>query len=97
MVKATSEKLSKKPSKSTVEKFHTYKMDRNWQRLGKITSENLKTFLAITKAKIKIHNKKNQVIKEFLFKENSQISIKEDKLIFKDQDVNKITIKTTNE
>ena len=90
--------FSKKKSKNKKNfiKFGTCTMDDNWQRLGRITSENFKTFLALTSAKIRLHHKKNKTQHEFIFRKNSQISIQNSNLIFRNQDVEKLIIQSLN-
>ena len=60
-------------------KFSKYNMDTNWQSVGRIPSENLRTFLAVTTAKIKLSYMKNKTQYEYIFRKNSQISIQNHK------------------
>ena len=71
-------------------------MDKNWQRLGRITSENLKTFLAINPARIILSDLKNKIRREYVFRKNSQVSTREDKIIFHNQDVKKLSVQSLN-
>lgn len=54
-------------------------MNTNWQSVGRIPSENLRTFLAVTTAKIKLSYMKNKTQYEYIFRKNSQISIQNHK------------------
>ena len=75
-------------------KFSTYMMDKNWQSLGRIPSENLRTFLAVTRAKIILCYLKNKAQYEYIFKKNSQISIQNRNMVFRKQDISNITVNT---
>ena len=74
-------------------KFDMYEMDKNWQRLGRITSENLQTFLATSNAKIVLKNPKKGTFYKYTFKKNSQISIKRKHLMFQIKDVIRFLVK----
>lgn len=78
-----------------IKKFHRYKMDNNWQRIGGITSEKLETFLAISKARIKIYGLVKHTTHEYVFKKNSQISIQNRYMVFEHKDVKHLTVEAS--
>ena len=69
-------------------------MDENWQSLGRIPSESLRTFLATTRAKIVLYYLKNEAKYEYIFKKNSQVSIQNRYLIFRRKDLSNVHVDT---
>lgn len=72
--------------------FDYFIMDKNWQQLGKITNENIITFMSLSKSKIILYNIEKQIRKKYYFKKNSQVSIQKNLLIFRKKDIDKLQI-----
>ena len=73
-------------------KFEQYDMDKNWQRIGRITNESLRTFLAVKNAKIRLKIPGNNTLREYIFKKHTQISIKKNSMLFQNSDIEKLLI-----
>lgn len=80
------------PYSKTEQVFDYFIMDKNWQQLGKITNENITTFISLSTSKIILYNIKKQIKKKHHFKKNSQVSIQKNLLIFRNKDVDKLEI-----
>lgn len=73
--------------RKTRKEFDDFTMDDTWQELGRISSENLFTFLALSKSEITLYNKKTRIVTKYCFKKNSQISIQKNQMVFHTADL----------
>lgn len=67
--------------------FDKFVMDDTWQELGRISSEHLFTFLALSTSEITLYNKKRRIVTKYRFKKNSQISIRKNQMMFRIADL----------